>query len=211
MSPRQAIRTPMFWAITAGVVSVYLITTALMFHQISLLGERGLSSIEAAANYLPQTIGALGCTMLAGVLVDRLRQRYVLIGVMAVLSAAMLGLTFVRPGWSALLYGLALGGAQGAIRTVEGDAYPRLFGPAHVGRIRGIAKACAVAASAAGPLIMSWGQEWTGETHTVLIGLLLLPAAVVVAALTAKEPLTPAAPAASGSGPSTSEAPGDGS
>src|SRR5690606_3938062 len=39
-----ALRTPLFWVITAGAGATGMLATALGFHQISLLGEQGLSA-----------------------------------------------------------------------------------------------------------------------------------------------------------------------
>ncbi|MBE8525071.1 MFS transporter [Amycolatopsis sp. H6(2020)] len=50
---REALRTGMFWVVTAGVGVCALVATGLNFHQQSLLGERGLTAAEAAATFLP--------------------------------------------------------------------------------------------------------------------------------------------------------------
>ncbi len=69
----EALRTPMFWAITLAVAVSGMIGTGLMFHQISLLGEHGLTPVQAAANFLPQTAATITATLAMGWLVDRLR------------------------------------------------------------------------------------------------------------------------------------------
>ena len=61
----EAVRTLMFWAVTAAVAASGMVTTGLAFHQISLLGERGLSPAQAAANFVPQTATAFGPLALA--------------------------------------------------------------------------------------------------------------------------------------------------
>jgi len=58
----------MFWAVTAAVAASGMVTTGLAFHQISLLGERGLSPVQAAANFVPQTGAAITATVAMGVL-----------------------------------------------------------------------------------------------------------------------------------------------
>ena len=55
---------------------VGLLSTAVAFHQISLLGERGLSTAEAAANFMPQTVAGLVATLATGHLVDRIGSRW---------------------------------------------------------------------------------------------------------------------------------------
>jgi MFS family permease len=71
MSRAQAVRTPYFWVLAGAVAVSGLLTTAVAFHQISLLTARGLSGTEAAANFLPQTVAGIAAALLAGALVDR--------------------------------------------------------------------------------------------------------------------------------------------
>lgn len=68
----QALRTGAFWSVAACLAASSMLTTGLNFHQIALLGERGLTPVEAAANFLPQTAAALLATLAAGALIDRL-------------------------------------------------------------------------------------------------------------------------------------------
>ena len=48
---REALRTPVFWVVGGAMACSGGLSTALNFHQIALLGEQGLSPIEAAANF----------------------------------------------------------------------------------------------------------------------------------------------------------------
>ena len=56
---RQALRTGMFWVISGAGFMVGMLSTGLAFHLISILGQQGLTTIEAAANFIPQTVAAL--------------------------------------------------------------------------------------------------------------------------------------------------------
>lgn len=51
--------TAAFWAIIATVSCLGMLTTAVAFHQVSLLGEHGLSATEAAAPALVAVIVVL--------------------------------------------------------------------------------------------------------------------------------------------------------
>lgn len=64
---------------------------------MSLLGERGLSATEAAANFLPQTLAGLGAAFLLGPLADRVAPRVVLAGCMGVLAAGLVRIPLVGP------------------------------------------------------------------------------------------------------------------
>lgn len=188
LTSAEAMRTPIFWAVTATVLSGSMITTALNFHQISILGEQGLTPVEAAANFIPQTLAGLAISLYAGAAIDRFRQRYLLVGMLLSLSLAMAGVSFVQPGFRAIVYGIVLGATQGAMRSIESGSYPKLFGVKHAGEVRGVARAFSVASSALGPLALAFGFQLTGSYRQVLLVLLALPAAAAVLAFTTSEP-----------------------
>jgi MFS family permease len=191
-----ALRTPYFWVLVAGTTVVGMLVTAVVFHQISLLGERGLSSAQAAANFLPQTAAGLTATLLMGVLVDRLRRpRLLIVAAMTVLAAALAGATVLTPGWSAMCYGAAIGAAMGSMKAVEAALTPRLFGTAALGSIRGILAGIGVAGTALGPVLFAVAHDTTGSYRAVLLASIALPAGVCVAALATPLPARAARPA----------------
>ncbi len=187
----QAVRTPMFWVITAAVIATGMIGTGLAFHQISLLGERGLTTAQAAANFIPQTVAALGATLLTGVLVDRVRPRWIIAASMALLAAAMLLAQIAAPGIMAILFGMAAGAAGGSIRSLETAAFPRFFGLGSIGSIRGLVIALNVAGTAFGPLALAAGFDRSGSYGPVLTLLLPVPLLIAVAAVFVPVPSRP--------------------
>lgn len=186
-----AMRTTMFWTITGAVAAVGLIGTGLQFHQISLLGEQGLSTVEAAANFVPQTGATIAATLLVGALVDRLHPRTLVIACMTLLLAAMLMVQVVTPGVVAIAYGLLLGTAGGGVRALEPAAFPRMFGLAHVGAIRGAVMSVNVGSTSFGPLALAAGFDLTGTYTPAILALAVLPIAVIVLALFAHTPGEP--------------------
>ncbi len=184
----EAVRTPMFWAVTGAVATTGMIGTAMQFHQIDLLGEQGLSTVEAAANFLPQTAAGLLATVVVGVLVDRVAARWVLLGSMTLLATAMLAVGYVGPGAPAVAYGVVLGAAGASARSLEAASFPRLYGIRHLGAIRGVVTAVMVASTAFGPLLLAVGHDTTGSYVQVLTVLAVLPALVAVFGLLAPAP-----------------------
>jgi MFS family permease len=187
------LRSPMFWVLAAGIGVLALVGTALTFHQVDVLGERGLTSAEAAATFLPQTVAGLVCTLLIGMLLDRVSPRPVMVGSMLVLVVALVAGGYIGPGWGAVLYGVALGAAGNSFRTVEAAALPRYFGTASIGEVRGIVHAVAVAASAVGPVLLAFGHDWAGSYRPLLLAMTVLPLGLVAGVLLVREP-RPAAP-----------------
>ncbi len=188
----EAMRTPMFWAVAGAVAATGMIGTGLAFHQISLLGEQGLTPVQAAANFIPQTVAALTTTLLVGSMVDRFAAKWVLLTSMVLLAAAMLMVPLVTPGVIAAVYGAAVGAAGSAARALEAASFPKLFGLAHVGAIRGVITAISVASTAFGPLALSFGRDLTGSYVQVLVLLLAFPIGVSLLGLAAKVPTRPA-------------------
>jgi MFS family permease len=161
------------------------------FHQIDLLGEQGLTPVQAAANFLPQTVATFVTVLIVGALVDRVAPRWILLTSMTLLTIAMLVVPFVRPGSSAVLYGMALGASGAAARALEAGAVPRLFGLRHLGAIRGVVTALGGASTALGPLALSLGYDMTGGYSDVLRWLVVLPVTVAVLAMFAPMPVPP--------------------
>ena len=188
---RQATRTAMFWVIAASLAASGMLSTGLAFHQIAILGEQGLSPLEAAANFLPQTLTGIITTLLAGALADRLPPRVFIAFAMSTLAGALLLLPWVAPGWSAIVYGLVLGAAGGSLRGMEAAAYVRLFGTRHIGAIRGVAMSIGLASTALGPLAFAVGRSVTGSFTQPALVLALIPLAVAIAGLMVRAPRQP--------------------
>ncbi|MET0190666.1 MAG: MFS transporter [Pseudonocardia sediminis] len=178
---REAGRTSVFWVVIAGTGVCSLVTTGLMFHQVSVLGERGLSVAEAAANFVPQLVAGLLVSFLFGWLADHVGDRTLIVAVMVVLALTTIGAGWLRPGWTAVVYGLALGACTGGIRTLKGVVFDEGFGTAHLATLRGTVHAAIIGASALGPLLLALGREWSSSYRPTLLALCLLPAVVVVA------------------------------
>lgn len=186
----QAARTPLLWAIAGATMSTGLIGTGMTFHQISLLGEQGLSAGEAAAQFVPQSAATVTATLLAGWLADRWPPRAVIPIAMGVQVAAMgmIIADLVAPGWVAAGYAVGIGASGGLARAYEAAAVPRFYGTAHLGSIRGLIMAVNVASTSLGPIALALGYEATGSYATGLAWLVVLPLAVTVLAVVAPVP-----------------------
>jgi MFS family permease len=185
----EALRTPMFWALTSASAATAMLGTALGFHQIDLLGEQGLTAVEAAANFIPQTVATFVTVIAVGAFSDRIAPRWLIATSMALLAGAMLAVPLVRPDATAVLYGIAVGAAGAVARSLEAASMPRLFGLRHLGAIRGATVGVGVAASALGPLALSLGYDATGNYVEMLRLLVAIPLAVGVLGLLAPMPV----------------------
>lgn len=185
---KEALRTGFFWIITAAVAAIAALTTAVVFHQIDLLGSRGLTPTEAAANFIPQTVATLIATLAIGALADRISPRAVLIISMAMMAGGLFLGTVASPGVLAISFGMLIGASGGAIRVVEATELPRYFGTLHIGAIRGVVTSIGIAGAAVGPLIFSIGHDITGDYTAVLFMTLSIPAAVILGSIFVRLP-----------------------
>lgn len=188
VSVRHAVRTPFFWVVTGGVAACGLLATAVNFHQISLLSERGLTATEAAGNFLWQTIAALLATFATGMLSDRIRPRWLVVTAMVGLAGGLALGTVVTPGLVAVAFGALIGASGGSMRALEAATFPAYFGTLHLGAIRGVVTAISVGSTAFGPLIFAIGYDVVGSYTGVLLATVPVPLLVAVAALIVHPP-----------------------
>jgi MFS family permease len=188
----EAIRTWRFWVLVSGSAAVGMLTTALNFHQISLLGDAGLTPTAAAAMFLPQTVGTGVAGLAFGYVSDRLTVRSLLPMTMGLLATSLVLASVLVPGPIVVVYALCLGATGGAARSVSATLMPRWFGVTNIGAIQGVAAFVGVASTAVGPVAFSVARDATGDYSLAAISYALIPVAVALASLTVK-PIRPSA------------------
>jgi MFS family permease len=182
----QALRTWRFWVLVSASAAVGMLSTALNFHQISLLGDAGLTPTAAAAMFLPQTVGTGVAGLLFGVVSDRLTVRSLLPMSMTLLATSLVLASILVPGPLVVLYAVLLGATGGASRTVSATLMPRWFGVTNIGSIQGVATFVGVASTAVGPVAFSVARDATGDYRRAALLYALIPVAVALASLTVK-------------------------
>jgi sugar phosphate permease len=154
-----------------------LVTTAITFHAVSLLGSRGISAPAAAAALSLLGIASAAGTLSAGTLADRLATRTLLATLAATLTAG--SAILVVPSGSVSYLGFAvIGFANGIWSVASGITWARTYGLVALGRLQGLASATTIAAAAAGPLPLALS---VGATGSYTAGLLFLVAAAAIA------------------------------
>ena len=185
---REALTQPRFWLLAVVIGTTSMLVTALNFHQISLLGDQGLTVTEAAAMFLPQVLGALTAGLIVGALADRFPARFLLMASMALLALSLVLAARLSPGPMILVYAVMLGAAGGASRPLVATLLPRWYGLRHIGSIQGVAALVAVASSSMGPVILSLTNEALGGYGPGALALVVIPVVIGLAALTISEP-----------------------
>jgi MFS family permease len=180
---REATRTIRFWVLIASMASVGMLSTALNFHQISLLADAGLTATEAALMFLPQTVGAAVAGLVFGYIADRLTGRWLIPMAMALLATSLLLAANLDGQALIVLYAISLGAAGGSSRSVGATLLPRWFGIDHIGEIQGTATFINVASTAIGPVAFSLARDFAGDYGGAAFWFSLIPITVGIAAL----------------------------
>ena len=184
----EALKTRAFWLLIFAGSSHSLISTALVFHHVSVMDSRGLDAVVAASALSVIAPGALSGTFLAGFLCDRFPNRFVLVSGQFILIFSML-LTFVMTHpWHAIVYGVSLGLGGGILMTTAAVIWPNYYGRANLGSIRGIVTTGMVASAALGPLPFGFLFDVSNSYTLATAIFLVLPAACAVAAFVAVPP-----------------------
>lgn len=181
----EAVRTVRFWILVSASAATAMLVTALNFHQISLLGDAGLTTSEAAAMFLPQFLGTAVAGLVFGWISDRLTGRTLVPLAMTVLAVTLLFAGTLAGGPTVLLYALLLGASGGAMRSVGSTLLPRWFGTDHIGSISGLSTFVGVAASSMGPVAYSIARDATGTYTTASLVFVAIPVFVSIAAIAA--------------------------
>ena len=178
----EALHTSAFWVLTLVMVVSSLLITGLTFHHFALMTSSGLTTSQAAAIFIPQIVGTIGAGFIWASLSDKLSARFLLITCQLSLAAAHISYIWVSPGFTAALYSLLLGVNGGSIRALTSVLYPKWFGTANIGAIRGVATAFGVGASAMGPLVIAVGFNLTASYSQLNALLSIVPVCAMVAA-----------------------------
>lgn len=182
-SRRDALHTARFWVLASAVASVAMLSTALNFHQISLLADAGLSATEAALMFLPQVVGAGVAGLVFGYIADRLTGRWLIPMTMALLIASLILASNLDSPALIVVYAMSLGAAGGSSRSVNATLLPRWFGTSHIGEIQGTATLIGVASTAIGPVAFSLARDVVGDYGGAAVWFAALPLAAGVTAL----------------------------
>ncbi len=185
---RQAVVQPRFILMSLVVATASMMLTALNFHQISILGEAGLTPTQAAAMFVPQVLGTVAAGLVTGVLADRLPARFLLAISMVLLICALAMIGILESGWRVYAYAVVLGSSMGIQMPLVPTVLPRWFGLRNIGGIHGVSMLVMVAASAIGPVALALLADRGGSYPTAALWLTLIPLTTGLGALTIKEP-----------------------
>lgn len=185
----QARRIPIFWLFALANVCAVGLGTGLVFHHYSIMAASGASRELSATMFVPFGFVMAGANVLVGFLMDRVSPRWLLMGMLLLLSLALAVAPNVSTTGGMLAYGSVLGLMQGSSVTLNSGVYAYYFGRSHIGAINGFASTLSVAGTAFGPILLATGYEYSGSYAPILFTCAIVPLAIAIAA-----PFVPAPP-----------------
>ena len=160
-----------------------------MFHQISILGQAGLTPEAAALITSVTSLINLPIVLLAGGLADRYPMKYLMAATQALLLAMVAALYVADSMTLVLVYGVVMGVQMGVQAIVRAVVWPDYFGRRHLSTIRGVNMMAGVIGSALGPLPCGYAFDVFGGYSEVLLASMVFPLAGVFIGLLANKPV----------------------
>jgi MFS family permease len=176
-----ALRTWFFWvtALSIGVPS--MVSTAFIFHQISILTEFGLSASMAAGLFVPFAIAATVSSFAGGYLVDRfnpIRVYTINAGVFVLGTLVLVSVTSPLHGF---VYAGLMGLFQGVQMIIMHTTWAYLYGRRGLGNVQGAGSMTNIAYSAIGPLPLAALHGYFGDFRPAI---LILGGLMIISAIT---------------------------
>jgi MFS family permease len=164
----EAIRTPVFWIMAAGIALIAMLSTGLHFHMVSICQDNDLTPTVAAAIYVPLALTSAIVNLGGGVLVDRIPVRVLLATALAFQAISLLMAQFLTGVELAFVYGVILGATLGLQILVHNVIWAMYFGRRHLGSITGTTTTIMSIGSALGPMPLGIARGLLGNYNLAL-------------------------------------------
>ncbi len=152
---RKILTSPAFWLLAFPLATPGFVSTALIFHQVSIFDERGLSASLAAVVFVPYAIAAAGAAVIGGFVVDRLGpRRFGTIALLGLIGSTVL-VNYIDSSLTAVAYAVLIGAVGGASQIVSGVTWAHYYGRHGLGRVQGSAMMVMISAAAIGPVYLA--------------------------------------------------------
>lgn len=186
--PRRVLTTATFWMLAIPLSAPSFVTTALVFHQVSIFDERGLGADIAASVFIPFAIASAVASTGAGFLVDRLGPKLLVISMLGIMLGSVIGVAFIRSPLEAALYAILLGAGSGMMSIATGVTWAHYYGRIGLGRVQGPAMMVALIGSALGPLPVAALQGMTGDYSLSILAMAILVVTCIIIAAVNRPP-----------------------
>ncbi len=186
---KEALRTPTFYIVLAGMFSISMLVTVLHFYQVTVFTRAGLDAADAALVFPIAAAVMVAAMPLVGRLMDRIRTRFAFAMALCVQAGSLLMATAVGDFAGAAVFAAIFGLNNAFSMTLFGYIFPRYFGRRHLGSVQGAAQTVIVIGASLGPPLIGFAAEATGGFAGPLQVAALFPlACALVAALFLRTP-----------------------
>jgi MFS family permease len=169
----EAKKTRAFWLILVCLAIPAMVNTGIVFHLVSILGEKGISRTNTAFILSLMAMVSFPITFLAGYIVDRVKVHYIF-GFSFLGQMLVMFLLLQTESLSMAIYFGVLRGIVGAFEAISmGIILANYYGRKHLGSIKGISMTVMVIGSAFGPLPFAIAYDWFGG-YTEIIWLMMI-------------------------------------
>lgn len=191
---REAVRTRAFWIVMLATAFWSMTGTAFLFNMQPLFEMRGLDKDDdVKLLYAGFAVSLAVMQLVGGFLADRFPLRYILALAMAGMCAMMWMVWWLADPRLVLPIAILFGVAQGLLIAASGPLWPRYFGTAHLGKIKGTLTTVMVSASSVGPFTLGLCVDLTGSYDAVLLAYAIIPIPLMLLCLGATKPVKAAA------------------
>lgn len=160
---KEAIRTRAFWFLLYGVAVPALVSTGLVFHLVSILGEVGVSRAGSALILSIMAVVSFIFSLIAGVIVERVKVHIVFASVMLGYIIILILMILTNSFMMAVIFGVVKGIVMGFQVICIGVIWPNYFGRKHLGSIKGLVMTSTVIGSGLGPLPLAMAFDAMGN------------------------------------------------
>lgn len=184
---RDAILDPTFWKVSTVPVCSGMIGTGLIFHQVALLGSRGVTANWALGLISIQAGLSTIVGLYAGWLSDRWSYQRMLSIAMVLLSSCVVWILVLPRPWMAIFSSIAMGIHGSILRSAGTVVWINLYGRKHQGAVRGVSMSLMILAAAVGPLPLAVTLDHYGSYDSALCLFAALPLIAGGLVLTARD------------------------
>ena len=186
----QVIGDRRFYLLLPAFLAPSFIGTALFFHQIRLVDEKGWDLTVFVATYTAYAVAQAGAVFATGWLVDRFRATALMRIYLLPYAAACLVLVLGSHPAIIPVYMVLFGIGSGVVAVIHGAFWAELYGVAHIGAIKAMGTALMVLGSAGGPVLMGVliDAGWPVSVQALGCAVLFVAASALIAAIPVLSP-----------------------
>ncbi|CAA6822893.1 MAG: MFS transporter [uncultured Thiotrichaceae bacterium] len=152
----EVIRDPQFYLFLPALMTLPLLFTGFMFHQVHLVEEKGWSLAVWGGLYILYALTTTVTKLVTGVLIDRFGAMVLVALLSLPLSVGLFILASSDQLLVAVLFMFFLGVSAGIYSTLAAPFFSEKYGNKHLGSIKSLSTSVMVFASAISPVIMGW-------------------------------------------------------